>query len=101
MSNKYNHSIQFDLDHLTQYEDVLNLEEKKIELDHVYERAAKADEYEAKAKAFDEIFEKYEGVMKEVRNRKFKVTSDVTLLGLEAEKVIKKYESGERNEYQQ
>src|SRR5699024_3646532 len=65
---------------------------------HIHEQAAKADEYEAKAEAFDDIVGKYEGIMKEVRSRKFKVTSDVTLLGLEAEKVIKKYESGEPNE---
>src|SRR5699024_9850685 len=97
--------------------------QKVKELDNVYEQAAlnkekikqieetykvrysehielkrKADEYEAKAEAFDDIVGKYEGIMKEVRSRKFKVTSDVTLLGLEAEKVIKKYESGESNE---
>ena len=61
---------------------------------HLYEQAAKADEYEAKAEAFDEIVEEYESIMKEVRNRKFKVTSDVTLLGLKVEKVVKKYERG-------
>lgn len=66
----------------------------------VVEMVAELKEKYEKAKAFDEIVEKYEGIMKGVRNRKFKVTSDVTLLGLEAEKVIKKYESGERNEYQ-
>lgn len=65
------------------------------ELDHVYAQSAKADEYETKAEAFDEIVEKYEEIMRKVRNRKFKVVSDVTLLGLEVEKVIKKYESGE------
>lgn len=53
------------------------------------------DEYEAKAKAFDAIVEQHEEIMKEVRNRKFKVTSDVTLLGLKVEKEIKKYERGE------
>ena len=59
----------------------------------------KSDEYEARAEAFDAIVGKYEGIMKDVRNRKFKVTSDVTLLGLEAEKAIMKYaESGEPNE---
>src|SRR5699024_8686582 len=86
-------SIIYYYDHVLLYneytDDVLD------ELDNVYAQATKADEYEAKAKAFDAIVEKYVGIMKDVRNRKFKVTSDVTLLGLEAEKVIKKYESGE------
>lgn len=45
MSYKYNHSIQFDLDHLTQCEDVSDLEEKKMELDEVYR----------KSEAFDKI----------------------------------------------
>lgn len=66
MSYKYNHSIQFDLDHLSQYEDVVGLEEKKRELDHVYEQAAKADEYEAKAKAWDLLKLKLEGKNKSI-----------------------------------
>jgi len=52
MSNEYKHSIQFDLDHLTQYEDVSDLEEKKAELDRVYEQTAKAQ-------AFDRIRKHY------------------------------------------
>ena len=55
MSYEHSHSIQFDLDHLSQYENVIELDKKKIELDEVYAQAAKADEYEAKAKAFDHI----------------------------------------------
>ena len=54
MSYEHNHSIQFDLDHLSQYENVIELDKKKIELDEVYAQAAKADEYEAKAKAHDD-----------------------------------------------
>ena len=54
MSYEYNHSIQFDLDHLSQYENVIELDKKKIELDEVYAQATKADEYEAKAKAHDD-----------------------------------------------
>ena len=50
MSYEHNHSIRFDLDHLSQYENVIELEEKKNELDEVYAQAAKADEYEAKNK---------------------------------------------------
>lgn len=61
----------------------------------VVEMVAELKEKYRRAEAFDEIVEKYEGIMKEVRNRKFKVTSDVTLLGLKVEKAIKKYESGE------
>ena len=45
MSYEHSHSIQFDLDHLSQYENVIELGEKKNELDEVY----------AKAEAFDEI----------------------------------------------
>ena len=45
MSYEHNHSIQFDLDHLSQYENVIELEEKKNELDEVY----------AKAEAFNKI----------------------------------------------
>ena len=54
MSYEHNHSIQFDLDHLSQYENVIELDKKKIELDEVYAQAAKADEYEAKAKAYND-----------------------------------------------
>lgn len=61
----------------------------------VVEMVAELKEKYEKSEAFDAIVEKYVGIMKGVRSRKFKVTSDVTLLGLEAEKVIKKYESGE------
>ena len=54
MSYEHNHSIQFDLDHLSQYENVIELDKKRIELDRVYAQAAKADEYEAKAKAYND-----------------------------------------------
>ena len=54
MSYEHNHSIRFDLDHLSQYENVIELDKKKIELDEVYAQAAKTDEYEAKAKAYDD-----------------------------------------------
>ena len=37
-----------------------SFESKLSELDHVYTQAAKADEYEAKAKAFDEIMKVFE-----------------------------------------
>ena len=94
MSYKYNHSIQFDLDHLSQYEDVVGLEEKKRELDHVYAQAAKAYEYEAKAKAkaFDAICKAHVPLEK----RMSPVTVDEGLdFAVETEKIILKiYESG-------
>ena len=45
MSYEYNHSIQFDLDRLSYYENVVELEEKKNEIYEVY----------SKAQAFDDI----------------------------------------------
>ena len=44
MSYEHSHSIQFDLDHLSQYENVIELEEKKNELDEVYAKAEASDE---------------------------------------------------------
>lgn len=38
MEMKYNHDIQFDLDHLSAYEHVTDLNEKKAELDAVYKQ---------------------------------------------------------------
>ena len=66
MSYEHNHSIQFDLDHLSQYENVIELDKKKIELDEVYAQAAKADEYEAKAKAWDKLSESIRECNKEI-----------------------------------
>lgn len=45
--------ILSNINHMNILDDALD------ELDHVYEQAAKADEYEAKAKAFDEIMNLY------------------------------------------
>ena len=60
----------------------LDWEEGFKELDEVYAQAAKADEYEAKAKAFDRI----------VEQRK---KTGVTTLGHHAWEIIREYESGE------
>ena len=60
----------------------LDWEEGFKELDHVYAQAAKADEYEAKAKAFDRI----------VEQRK---KTGVITLGHHAWEIIREYESGE------
>lgn len=53
MSYENNHSIQFDLDHLSQYEEVVDLEGKKSELDEVYAKAEKASEYKVKANLWE------------------------------------------------
>lgn len=61
MGNEYKDTIQDSIihyyDHVLLYreytDDVLD------ELDHVYAQAAKADEYEAKAAAFDEVIDLY------------------------------------------
>ena len=60
----------------------LDWEEGFKELDEVYAQAAKADEYEAKAKAFDRI----------VEQRK---KTGVITLGHHAWEIIREYESGE------
>ena len=60
----------------------IDWEEGFKELDHVYAQATKADEYEAKAKAFDRI----------VEQRK---KTGVITLGHHAWEIIREYESGE------
>ena len=66
------------------------------ELDHVYSQAAKADEYEAKAKAFDYILGKKNEVEDDIY--KFAVVREESAyqyLGYEVFKFIDEYESGE------
>ena len=58
-------------------------ESKLSELDHVYTQATKADEYEAKAKAFDAILKAYDEAF-----------SREQMAG-EVSNIIEKYESGE------
>ena len=84
MSYEYNHSIQFDLDHLSQYEDVIDLDEKKIEFDEVY----------AKARVFDYI----KGIKDEVEADIYKSAvvreeSAYQYLGCEVVKFMNEYES--------
>lgn len=98
MSYKYNHSIQFDLDHLSQYEDVVGLEEKKRELDHVYAQSAKADEYEAKAKAFDRIVNQRNQAGTDMYGKEDDVVDSVIESAFwNIDGIIVEYESGEPN----
>ena len=56
MSYEYKESMKEDLQHLYEIPTgVWKYKEKLEELDEVYAQASKADEYEAKAKAFDHI----------------------------------------------
>ena len=83
MSYEYKESMKEDLQHLYEIPTgVWKYKEKLEELDEVYAQAAKADEYEAKAKAFDRI----------VEQRK---KTGVTTLGHHAWEIIREYESGE------
>ena len=55
MSYEYKESMKEDLQHLYEIPTgVWKYKEKLSELDEVYAQAAKADEYEAKAKAYDD-----------------------------------------------
>lgn len=65
MSYKYQDEIKMSLEHFNAGRRVMDggiyaFESKLAELDHVYAQAAKADESEAKAKAFDEVLKTYE-----------------------------------------
>ena len=74
----------------------LDWEEGFKELDHVYAQADKADEYEAKAKAFDYILGKKNEVEDDIY--KFAVVREESAyqyLGYEVFKFIDEYESGE------
>ena len=98
MSYEHNHSIQFDLDHLSQYENVIELDKKRIELDRVYAQAAKADEYEAKAKAWDKLSESIRECNKEIEvkdglNTLFRTSKK----GQIVQRHIDCFESGEPN----
>ena len=59
-------------------------ENRKNELDYVYAQASKADEYEAKARAFDEIMREWENE---------RITKSHILETIQ--KYYNKYESGE------
>lgn len=92
---KYNHEIQFDLDHLSAYEHVSNLDEKKVEIDEVYSKAAKADEYEVKAKAFDHAREILTTKIEFLRNRADRV-DDIEVEN-ELRETLSKFEEVDHN----
>ena len=54
-----------------------------------------AGEYEAKAKAFDEIREARKEVLSDVRERGLKLPTDLDKFSMMTERIINKYESGE------
>lgn len=62
-----------------------DIEEVHSEIDHVYTRASKADEYEAKAEAFDAVLKSYNEALSEGH------------MADEVCNIIEKYESGESN----
>ena len=86
MSYEYKEEILLDIgpEPNCNYESESNRYYDKIdELDHVYSQAAKADEYEAKAKSFDAILKAYD----EAFSREH--------MAGEVSHIIEKYESGD------
>ena len=61
----------------------------------VFKNAAKADEYEVKAKAFDDIREARKEVLTDVRARGLKLPADLDKFSLMTERIINEYERGE------
>lgn len=62
---------------------------------HKFKQAAKADEYEVKAKAFDDIREARKEVLTDVRARGLKLPADLDKFSLMTERIINEYERGE------
>ncbi|CAM4127855.1 hypothetical protein [Jeotgalicoccus halotolerans] len=60
--------------------------------------SSKTDEYEAKAKAFDEIREARKEILVDVHERGFNIPADQDKFTLQSENIINKYESGESND---
>lgn len=60
MSYEYKDLIKTYIEYIMDDYEVVDYIEAGKELDHVYKQAAKADEYEVKAKAFDDIEADYE-----------------------------------------
>lgn len=58
----------------------------------------KYDEYEAKAKAFDEIRKARKEILVDVHERGFNLPADQDNFTLRTENIINKYESGESND---
>ena len=70
-------------------------ETEMILKDWLYGICEQLDEYEAKAKAFDEIREARKEVLTDVRERGLKLPADLDKFSMMTERIIKKYESGE------
>lgn len=84
--------ILSNINHMNILDDALD------ELDCVYAQAAKADKYEAKAKAFDEIKKARKEILVDVHERGFNLPADQDNFTLRTENIINKYESGESND---
>ena len=70
MSYEYKESMKEDLQHLYEIPTgVWKYKEKLEELDEVYAQAAKADEYEAKAKAFDKYLETQQRKLDQIKRK--------------------------------
>ena len=68
MSYEYQKDIKEDI--LEKYKKhPLNVFKRQGELDHVYSQAAKADEYEAKAKAFDKYLETQQRKLDQIKRK--------------------------------
>lgn len=95
-TEKYEEAIEngYDVDADMWSHDVMEIE-RQI---YVYEQASKADEYEAKAIAFDFIREARKEVLKDVRERGFKLPADLDKFSMMTERIINKYESSESDE---
>lgn len=95
MSYKYKDEIKMSLEHFNAGRRVMDggiyaFESKLSELDHVYTQATKADEYEAKAKAFDEISKLRRKTIGRVRT-----VGLLAKFGVATWNVINKHERGE------
>lgn len=100
MSYEYKEKIKEDLEYslegvsIDYYSSEELIHKQKVkELDNVYAQATKADEYEAKAKAFDEIFKLYVGY----EDGWIHFPRGSKSFNKEIINVCKYYESGERN----
>src|SRR5699024_6241729 len=101
MSYEYKEKIKEDLEYSLEgvsidyysSEEIIHKQKVK-ELEHVYAQAAKVDEYETKAKAFDEIFKLYIGY----EDGWISFPRDSKSFNKEIINVCKSYERGESEE---
>lgn len=102
MSYEYKKSIKRDLEILNQLREVTDwrvgkeIGEKQMELDYIYAQASKADEYEAKAKAFDEVMDLYvNGSNKYLQTKRHTLDVFIEDVAEILKPFTDKYESGE------